>query len=405
MKILISRDSKGKIRIANLELNHHQKLDGEYYTIDGETGLYKGKLVPRPEIYIGAGKVKRTLKEQAELEFNSIIKKYKDKGYKDIEDLGYQSINDFDPEKVLSKEKKDQQGVIKPMLCKSIDDIPNKKIYDEQWWWASRKINGVRCLMYYKDGNVHTSSRGSVNYDVAISHILENQKLISFFKKYPKLILDGEIYHHNSEFTLNVISGICRKSKERNHQADLLEFYWYDIVDLTKPFKDRYLDIIKYSEELGITFDPYRKYSHAELQIQPVPHQRIQGIQNIYNLHDEFVKKGWEGVVIRNENSLYQPGSRNSDWTKVKKYKDAEYKIVELQEGLRDEDLCFILETENHQKFACKPMGTREQKQEYRNNISNIIGKYLTIKYFEMSGVKGSEIPQQPIGICIRDYE
>lgn len=142
MKILISRDSKGKIRIANLELNHHQKLDGEYYTIDGETGLYNGKLVPRPEIYIGAGKVKRTLKEQAELEFNSIIKKYKDKGYKDIEDLGYQSINDFDPEKVLPKEKKDQQGVVKPMLAKLIESVPKSTLNKVTSWYSSRKIDG-----------------------------------------------------------------------------------------------------------------------------------------------------------------------------------------------------------------------------------------------------------------------
>ena len=75
MKTLICRDSKGKIRIANLKLTHHPKMDGEYYTITGETGLYKGKLVPRPGIYIGAGRVKRTIKEQAELEFNAIIKK------------------------------------------------------------------------------------------------------------------------------------------------------------------------------------------------------------------------------------------------------------------------------------------------------------------------------------------
>lgn len=92
-------------------------MDGEYYTITGETGLYKGKLVPRPGIYIGAGRVKRTIKEQAELEFNAIIKKYKDKGYKDIEDLGYKQLSDFDPDKVLPKEKKDQNGVLKPMLA------------------------------------------------------------------------------------------------------------------------------------------------------------------------------------------------------------------------------------------------------------------------------------------------
>jgi hypothetical protein len=50
-------------------------------------------------------------------------------------------------------------------------------------------------------------------------------------------------------------------------------------------------------------------------------------------------------------------------------------------------------------------MGDREQKQWYREHINELIGKMLTIKYFEMSGVEGSDVPQQPIGICIRDYE
>lgn len=134
MKTLICRDSKGKIRVACLHLFYYDDPGKEHYTIDGETGLYKGKFVPRPGIRIYKGKAKRTLKEQAELEFNSIIKKYKDKGYKDIEDFGYKKLNDFDPEKILPKEKKDQNGVVKPMLCKSIDDIPNKTIYDNQWW-------------------------------------------------------------------------------------------------------------------------------------------------------------------------------------------------------------------------------------------------------------------------------
>ena len=67
--------------------------------------------------------------------------------------------------------------------------------------------------------------------------------------------------------------------------------------------------------------------------------------------------------------------------------------------------MCFILETPNGQRFNCKPMGDREQKHWYHEHIDELIGKQLTIKYFEMSGVEGSEVPQQTIGIAIRDYE
>lgn len=160
MKTLICRDSKGKIRIANLKLTHHPKMDGEYYTITGETGLYKGKLVSRPGIYIGAGKVKRTIKEQAELEFNAIIKKYKDKGYKDIEDLGYKQLSDFDPDKVLPKEKKDQNGVLKPMLAKLIESVPKSTLSKVKEWYVSRKIDGLRAELFINQGVLHFGSRG-----------------------------------------------------------------------------------------------------------------------------------------------------------------------------------------------------------------------------------------------------
>jgi hypothetical protein len=50
-------------------------------------------------------------------------------------------------------------------------------------------------------------------------------------------------------------------------------------------------------------------------------------------------------------------------------------------------------------------MGDRAQKQWYREHIEELKGKMLTIKYFEMSGVEGSDCPQQPVGVAIRDYE
>ena len=94
-----------------------------------------------------------------------------------------------------------------------------------------------------------------------------------------------------------------------------------------------------------------------------------------------------------------------NDWIKIKVYQDAEYPIVGISEGLRDEDMCFVMKTPNGQEFKAKPMGDREQKQWYREHLNELIGKMGTLKYFEMSGKEGSEIPQQPIFIAVRDYE
>ena len=227
--------------------------------------------------------------------------------------------------------------------------------------------------------------------------------MIKFFKNHPDTILDGEIYKFG--WNLNVISGICRSQKTVEDGKDL-EFYWYDIADLNLSFTDRFKLMQEWSKELKLTeFDPERHLPEDKLHIQFLPQQSITGFDNMKQLHDQFVSEGWEGLVVRQAKSKYKPGSRSNDWIKIKIYIDAEYPIVGLTEGLREEDMCFLLETPNGQTFNCKPMGDREQKHWYHEHIDELIGKQLTIKYFEMSGVEGSEVPQQPIGIAIRDYE
>lgn len=125
---LISRDSKGKIRQINISCEWNEKF--QIYVISRSSGLYKGEFIAQPDIEIAKGKVKRTITEQATLEYNSKIKGYLDKGYRKISDFGYNNIDDFNPEDVLPKIKVDQNGVKKPMLC---------KVYDAN----DKKTNGV----------------------------------------------------------------------------------------------------------------------------------------------------------------------------------------------------------------------------------------------------------------------
>ena len=87
---------------------------------------------------------------------------------------------------------------------------------------------------------------------------------------------------------------------------------------------------------------------------------------------------------------------------KIKFYKDAEFEITGLSEGLREEDMCFTLITEDGIEFKAKPMGSRELKQQYRERLKELIGKMATVKYFYLSD-EGT--PLQPVLKCIRDYE
>ena len=131
---LITRDSKGKIRVVEISYSWNDTLHG--YVIERSSGLHGGKMTIQPPLTILKGKVKRTITEQVELEYNSLVKKYKDKGYKDIQDLGFSSLNTFDPDVAFPKDVTNQDGVVKPMLCK-VYDSDDKKNQDKTWYISS----------------------------------------------------------------------------------------------------------------------------------------------------------------------------------------------------------------------------------------------------------------------------
>ena len=401
IKYLLTKDSSGKFRYAVVECFEEWNPVAKGFVIQKSYGTVRGKNILSPAIIIDRPKQKRTWKEQYTLQFNSEVKKFLDKGYVEVEKHP-NDIPDEELNNIYGDVKTNQYGVIKPMLAKSAKDIKNPKIFDKEYY-ISRKVNGVRCLIYYDGNHVKTSSRGATTYDIAICHIITHPLIEKFFKNHPDAILDGEIFKKN--LSLNIISGICRSQKTVNDGKDL-QFYWYDIVDLQTPFSKRWNTMQEWSKELQLSdFDPDKQFSDEELHIQFLPQEKISGWDNMKKLHDKWVQDGWEGAVIRLAESVYKPGARGNAWIKIKVYQDAEYPIIGISEGLREEDMCFILETPNGQQFKCKPVGDRKQKQWYRDHIDELKGKLLTIKYFEMSGVEGSEIPQQPIGICIRDYE
>ena len=64
--------------------------------------------------------------------------------------------------------------------------------------------------------------------------------------------------------------------------------------------------------------------------------------------------------------------------------------------------MTFICQTADGIEFEAKPMGSREVKQDYFDNMNNILGKWATVKYFYLSD---EGCPLQPVLKCIRDYE
>ena len=383
-KSAICLDSKGKIRYLHI----WTEWINDKYLIHRESGLLTGKKVQAPDIEILAGKVKRDIHQQCELEFNSNFKKYLDKGYKDVSELNFSKLTEDKCKEILGNTKTDANGALKPMLCKVLDKT-NKKLTDKKWY-GSYKHDGVRMLLFLRDGEVHTSSRGGGNYDIPATYIRQDPYIVQLLTENEGLILDGELYRHG--WNLQKISGLARKETlEEDHKQ--LCYHCYDIVDESSTFKQRVERLNKFKQNCP---------ENSKLII--IEQRLISGLDSIMEMHNEAVENGYEGLVIKDPNKEYKCGARDNRALKVKEFVDDEFKILGLVEGLRDEDMCFLMEMPDGTQFKAKPIGDRALKQYYRENINNIIGKMGTVKYFGMTNTE-HPVPNLPSFRTIRDYE
>ena len=400
-KTLISKDSKGKIRVV--EIFYEGDETTRIYTIYRYTGQFEGKLTTQPKIIVDKGKATRNIHEQVELQFNALVKGYKDKGYIELEN----EIDNYNSEELyqlLGESPTGSNGVVKPMLAKQADKVTKTTIFNKIWI-ASRKIDGLRCIIYLgDDGKLHTSSRGATNYDSAMFEILTHPALIKLFKNNKGLMLDGECYHHG--YTLQQINSIARTQKVAK-DLEVLQFYWYDIVDLNNPFKSRLAkmksiakELKEYGSEIG--WEPDRVFKENELRIQFVPQVEVNGWDNMMKLHNDYVSEGWEGLVIRDPERPYKPNGRTNDMIKIKVYKDDCFKVVGKEAGLRgSEDMVFIMQMPDGRTFKAKPFGDREQKEEYWINFDKKYKGHIgECKFFYYSD---DGIPLQPAFKAFRD--
>lgn len=391
IKYMLGKASTGKLRYAVVECDEEWHEPEHGYIIQRSYGQVQGKNTLSPAIIVDKTKQKRNWKEQYTLQFNSEVKKFLDKGYVEVE----KHPNDYELselEEIFGEVKTNQFGVIKPMLAKQSEKVTNQKIFDKEWL-ASRKLDGVRCLLYYKDGVVHTASRGGEHYDYSTHHICEYPPLVKFFKENPTVILDGELFRRFK--SLQQISGAARMEKTA-YDGDWLQYWIYDcyIPDMTA--QDRYCFLIN---ELNIN-QGIMVYDNTDLDdnddvVRILAQVSVEGWSSMELLHDKYVAEGFEGLVIRDPNKPYKPGGRTNDMIKIKHYQSSEFLVTGYELGLRgSEDMTFICETEDGIVFKAMPVGDREVKAEYVENFEEKYeGHKAECTYFNLSD---EGVPTQP---------
>jgi ATP-dependent DNA ligase len=393
-KYLLGKASTGKFRYAQVECDEEWHEPEHGYIIQRSYGQVRGKNTLSPAIVVDRTKQKRNWKEQYTLQFNSEVKKFLDKGYIEVE----KHPNEYSEEELnelFGEVKTNQYGVIKPQLAKQADKVTNPKIFDKEWL-ISRKLDGVKALFYYKDGEIHTASRGGEDYDASTTHLREDSRLLDFFRANPTVILDGELFKRGK--TLQQISGAARLEKNA-YDCDWLEYWIYDCYVTDRPeldALDRYTILI---EQLYMkrNIHVYKSIEDDEIcdTIHLLDHISVEGWDNMMKLHDQYVNEGFEGACITDPEKPYKPGSRGNQLIKIKKYKSEDFKVIGYKLGLRgSEDMTFTCELEDGRTFEAMPCGDRATKAEYVENFEEKYkGHKAECTFFNYSD---DGIPTQP---------
>lgn len=388
---MLGKASTGKLRYAVVECDEEWHEPEHGYIIQRSYGQVQGKNTLSPAIIVDKTKQKRNWKEQYTLQFNSEVKKFLDKGYVEVE----KHPNDYalsELEDIFGDVKTNQYGVIKPMLAKQSEKITNQKIFDKEWL-ASRKLDGVRCLLYYKNGEVHTASRGGDHYDYSTHHICEYPPLIEFFEANPDVILDGELFRRFK--SLQQISGAARMEKTA-YDGDWLQYWIYDCYIPDVPAQERYDFLInELNRKYGIMVYNAADLDNCDDVVRILEQVPVKGWSNMEILHDNYVAEGFEGLVIRDPSRPYKPGGRTNDMIKIKHYQSSEFLVTGYELGLRgSEDMTFICETTDGIVFKASPVGDRDVKAEYVENFEEKYKGHLAeCTYFNLSD---DGVPTQP---------
>lgn len=259
--------------------------------------------------------------------------------------------------------------------------------FENEEWLASRKLDGVRCIIRKEHESVKAYSRQG-NELTTIQKVLDDVALIP-----GNFVLDGEICLMDNKGNES-FKGLMKQIKKKNHQIDNPKYVIFDYLTLeefdtkkgTATLEDRYINLqgcdLEETDTLSL-LDQHPIESHDHLN------------EIILAADDE----GYEGVMVR-KNTGYE-GKRSKNLLKCKKFHDAEYTVescdFENHRVIREGKevlipmLAQVYITHKGHEVAIGSGWSQEQRIKYEANPEKIIGKTITVQYFEETTNKKGE--------------
>lgn len=331
-----------------------------------EHGKQGGKIAKKATISVpkNVGRANETTgAEQAILEVKAKWTKQSDKDYREsIEDIPTSTL---------------------PNLAHKFQDKKHTLDYNKGVGGLA-KLDGVRVTIFRKNGELIFQSRGGKEYPIIqeIAAEVEND----YIHCRDNVYVDGELYCHG--MCLEDITSAVKKHNENTHK---IELHIFDYIEDGEPLEWQY----RHARLIA-----YEEYAVSK-RVFCVDQVKLFEESDVKWYHDEFIKMGYEGLVIRPFDGMNSFGNRTTDFLKYKERKDAEFKVVNF---VKDKNGCAlpICEIEVNgvmETFKAPMVGTQESLRDLWACCPSYVGEWLTVE-FEAYSKYG--IPAKPKGKMFR---
>ena len=249
-------------------------------------------------------------------------------------------------------------------------------------WYASRKLDGVRCLAVVDENRVCTlySRMGKELTTLnRVKESIENTGIINH-------VFDGEIClldeNGNEDF-----QGVMKELRRKDHQIENPRFMIFDMMHKSE------FDAGKGNTPLTERLRTLRAWQGGRFTcgqtLQYVDQVQINDDDHFETWNKLSAEKGWEGFMLR-KNVGYE-GKRSKNLVKVKKFHDAEYEVIDYDTDTAEvvrNGRCETIEMLSqvwieHKGYKVKVGSgwTHDQRLQYMDG--SIVGKVITVQYFE----------------------
>ncbi len=389
--LYIRGENPGEFRTYLIEAYDHFGMGGASIKI--QYGRLGGKLVKKitEDIQgknIGKSNVSTPFKQALSEAEAKWVKKIKS-GYSSLESIYVEEQNkncyihnnheyetlELVLEVALPKAKTGGQiGLPKPMLAKKHFTKTGKFLNIKFPRIGQAKYNGQRCLATHDILMSRTEEVHDKHLNFILSDVKKLPKSIKYDGNDYPLILDGELYIRG--LPVNEINSAVKKANLNTHN---LRLYVFDLV----------IPEIPQLERLKILKNLLKDVPEIQFLIR-APYFPVYSWEEAIKVMDNFIAKGYEGLILRSTNGEYQFGKRPNDLIKVKKKEKAYFQILDVSDTIKNPGMpIFTLRNDlNSNVFQCNSSGTKEEREAMFNKRINLIGKYALIEFYERTATK-----------------